>query len=74
MTNNKYLIIDCPFCRQTTHRELIGAAVLDEDPGPYFVYCHRCQATGPEGATESIAVALWNAAAQPIVRSDTIAA
>lgn len=74
MTNNTYLITDCPFCQCSTHRELCGAAVLDEDPGPYFIFCHRCQATGPEGTTEAHAVALWNVAHDHINRTDTIAA
>lgn len=46
----------CPFCgNETLLTKSIGGPGL-----PYYVYCFRCRADGPNGDTEQEAIDRWN--------------
>ena len=58
---------ECPFCgrddEEMTPRIRIAFDAWTRDckpKPPFYVFCERCEARGPEADTESEAVAAWN--------------
>lgn len=57
----------CPFCglKQSTGMPRVRVAFdtwtpACEPKAPFFIYCERCEARGPEAKTEKQAAAAWN--------------
>ncbi len=49
----------CPTCKQSD-AFVDGHNLQAAKRGPYFVWCPRCQITGPERPTYDLALAAWN--------------
>lgn len=50
----------CPFCGETNHRPLFYQPEDRDGLDPRWFRCVKCNACGPEAATDEFAIDAWN--------------